>query len=84
MAEDGAAALGHAMDFALFNLEALSLREQSEHLGNHDDALAAHADDQDVGRGARGIGRHRRAIRNAVAERTVGGGPLIASPERRI
>ena len=52
-----AAALGHAVHFALLDLEAARLRQQRQHLGHHDDALAADADDQHVERLARGRSR---------------------------
>ncbi len=63
MAEHGAAALGHAVHFALLDLEALGLRQQRQHLGNHDDALAADADDQHVAGVFSGIGLQHRRLR---------------------
>ncbi len=63
MAKHGAATLGHAVHFALLDFEALSLREQSEHFGDHDDALAANADDEDIERVLGGISHQCLAIR---------------------
>src|SRR5450755_3095963 len=52
-----------AMPCTLFDFDALALRQQSEHLGDHDDALPADADDKDVECVIRAIARHGRRTR---------------------
>jgi hypothetical protein len=68
VAEDAAAALGHAVHFALLDLEAVRLGQIREHLGDQDHALAANADDQHVDRRGR-VGRHASACGGARAAR---------------
>jgi hypothetical protein len=48
VAEHHAAALGHAVNFALLNLEALFLADQRQRFRDQEDALAADADHHDV------------------------------------
>ncbi|MDP6267760.1 MAG: hypothetical protein QGF47_08875 [Arenicellales bacterium] len=49
MAEHRAAALGHAMHFALLDLEVVQLTNASEHLGHHDHTLTTNSHDEDIG-----------------------------------
>ena len=56
VAEHHAAALGHAVHFALLDLKALLLADQRQRLRDHQHALAADADDHHVQR-ARRLGR---------------------------
>jgi len=74
MAEHGTAALGHAVHFALLDLETMALCQQRQHLGNHDDALPADADDQDVLGFLPGIALEVRRLRRGGVGRDRGDG----------